>query len=92
VPLGPCFRGTSALDHRFDYLGAGWSPLHVRLRHLDWQPLPAVGADASLRTDGLAVLVTGPSAGGPATLTVRSAESVKPHVVVARFAGDLPRD
>jgi hypothetical protein len=78
-------------DARFDYLGAGWSPLHVRLRHLDWQPLPAAGADASLRTDGLAVLVTGASAGGPATITVRSAESVKPHVVVARFSGDLPR-
>jgi len=78
-------------DARFDYLGAGWSPLHVRLRHLDWQPLPAAGADASLRADGLSVLVTGPSAGGPATLTIRSAESVKPHVVVARFTGDLPR-
>jgi len=78
-------------DARFDYLGAGWSPLHVRLRHLEWEPLPAAGAEASLRTDGLAVLVTGPSAGGPATITVRSSESVKPHVVVARFAGDLPR-
>ena len=70
----------------------GSSPLHVRLRHLDWQGLPAQGTDAALRADGLAVLVTGPSAGGPATLTVRSAESVKPHVVVARFAGDLPRN
>jgi len=37
------------------------------------------------------VRVTGPSAGGPATIAVRSAESVKPHVVVARFTGDLPR-
>jgi hypothetical protein len=78
-------------DSRFDYLGAGWSPLHVRLRHLDWQPLPAAGADASLRTDGLAVLMTGPSAGGSATITVRSAEAVKPHVVVVRFTGDMPR-
>ncbi|MFL5310694.1 MAG: hypothetical protein ACJ79H_09610, partial [Myxococcales bacterium] len=78
-------------DARFDYLGASWSPLHVRLRHLDWQELPAQGAEASLRTDGLAVLVTGPSGGGPAAITVRSGESVKPHVVVARFAGDLPR-
>jgi len=78
-------------DSRFDYLGASWSPLHVRLRHLDWQPLPAAGAQVSLRTDGLAVLMTGPSAGGPAAVTVRSSEAVKPHVVVARFSGDLPR-
>jgi hypothetical protein len=83
-------EGTSP-DARFDYLGASWSPLHVRLRHLDWQALPATGARATLRTDGLAVFVTGPSAGGPATIVARSAESVKPHVVVARFTGDLPR-
>jgi hypothetical protein len=79
-------------DSRFDYLGAGWSPLHVRLRHLDWLPLSAAGAEASLRADGLAVLVSGPSAGGSASVTVRSAAAVKPHVVVARFSGDLPRE
>jgi hypothetical protein len=82
---------TVAPDSRFDYVGAAWSPLHDRLRYLDWQPLPAAGVDATLRTDGIAVLVTGPSGGGPATVTVRSAEAVKPHVVVARFAGELPR-
>ena len=78
-------------DSRFDYLGASWSPLHVRLRHLDWQALPGSGAEVSLRADGLAVLVTGPSPGGPATVTVRRADGTKPHVVVARFTGDLPR-
>jgi hypothetical protein len=82
---------TVAPDTRFDYVGAAWSPLHDRLRYLDWQALPAAGIDTTLRTDGIAVLVTGPSTGGPATVTVRSAETVKPHVVVARFAGELPR-
>jgi len=82
---------TLAPDTRFDYVGPAWSPLHDRLRHLDWQPLSAAGTEASIRTDGIAVLVSGPSAGGPATITVRSTEAVKPHVVVARFAGDLPR-
>ncbi len=37
------------------------------------------------------MLVTGPSAGGPATVTVQSSEEAKPHVVVARFSGSLPR-
>ena len=77
-------------DPRFDYLGAGWSPLHVRLRHLEWQPLPAAGAAGSLRADGIAVFVSGPATGGAASVRVTSRETQKPHVVVARFAGDLP--
>ena len=78
-------------DPRFDYLGSGWAPLHARLRHLDWQGLGAQGATVSLREDGISVLVTGESSGGPAALTVYSSAAVKPHVVVARFSGDLPR-
>ena len=78
-------------DPRFDYLGSGWAPLHARLRHLDWQGLGGQGATVSLRVDGISVLVTGASSGGPAALTVYSSAAVKPYVVVARFSGDLPR-
>jgi hypothetical protein len=76
---------------RFSYLGDAWSPLHDRLRHLDWQGLGPDGAGVSLRSDGIAILMTGGAVGGPAELRLRSAESVPPHVVVARYAGDLPR-
>src|SRR5205085_11721515 len=55
-------------DPRFDYLGAGWSPLHVRLRHAEWHPLPAAGAAGSLRDDGIAGFVSGAAPGGAARL------------------------
>jgi hypothetical protein len=77
-------------DTRFDYLGVAWSPFHVRLRHLEWQPLPSAGAVVSLRTDGMGVFLSGPAIGGIASVAVTSSEAAKPHVVVARFAGDLP--
>jgi hypothetical protein len=76
---------------RFSYLGGAWSPFHERLRHLDWQPLGPDGAVATLRTDGLAILMTGAAFGGPAEMRLRSEESLPPHVVVARYSGDLPR-
>ena len=57
---------------------------------LEWQPLPAAGAAGSLRADGIAVFVSGPAIGGAASVRVTSRETQKPHVVVARFAGDLP--
>jgi hypothetical protein len=80
-----------APSQRFSYLGSGWSPLHERLRHLDWQPLLAAGAPATLRADGIAVLVSGSAAGGPAEVRVRSDGDGAPYVVVARFSGDLPQ-
>jgi hypothetical protein len=58
--------------------------------HLEWQPLPAAGTVASLRTDGIGVFLSGPAIGGAASVAVTSREAAKPHVVVARFAGDLP--
>ena len=70
---------------RFSYLGGAWSPLHDRLRRLDWQALGPDGASATLRTDGLAILMTGAALGGPADVRARSTESVPPHVVVARL-------
>ena len=76
---------------RFSYLGSAWSPFHERLRHLDWQPLLAAGASATLRADGIAVLVSGSAAGGPAEIRVRSDGQGAPYIVVARFAGDLPQ-
>jgi hypothetical protein len=80
-----------AHSQRFSYLGSGWSPFHDRLRHLDWQPLLAAGASATLRADGIAVLVSGSSVGGPAEIRVRSEGEGAPYVVVARFSGDLPQ-
>jgi hypothetical protein len=80
-----------APSQRFSYLGDGWSPLHERLRYLDWQPLSAAGATASLRADGIAILLTGPAAGGPAEVRVRSVSGRAPHIVVVRFSGDLPQ-
>ena len=76
---------------KFSYTGPAWSPLHERLRHLDYQDLRTAGATASLRTDGVGAFVTGAGQGGPAEISVHSAEDVKPHVVVVRFSGPLPR-
>jgi hypothetical protein len=76
---------------RFSYLGGSWSPLHDRLRRLDWQSLGADGTAVALRTDGLAVLLSGAAFGGPGEVRLRSEEGVPPHVVVARFPGNLPR-
>ena len=80
-----------APSQRFSYLGDGWSPLHERLRYLDWQPLVAAGAPATLRADGIAVLVSGAAAGGPAEVRVQSVRERPPYIVVARFSGDLPQ-
>ncbi|MFL5391585.1 MAG: hypothetical protein ACJ79G_01980 [Myxococcales bacterium] len=81
----------AAPSQRFSYLGDGWSPLHERLRYLDWQPLPVAGATATLRADGIAVLLTGPGAGGPAEVRVRSVSGRAPYIVVVRVSGDLPQ-
>jgi len=81
----------AAPSQRFSYLGSGWSPFHERLRHLEWEPLLAAGASATLRADGIAVLVSGPASGGPAEVRVRSESGGAPYVVVARFSGDLPQ-
>jgi hypothetical protein len=62
----------------FSYSGAGWSPLHQRLRPLDTR---APGT-ASLRKDGIAAFVSGAGQGATASVTVRSADA--PWVVVVR--------
>lgn len=74
----------------FSFSGASWSPFHARLRHLDYRSLTA-GSLATLRADGIAAFVTGAGQEGPAQITVRSSADRKPHVVVVRFSGDLPR-
>jgi hypothetical protein len=71
----------------YSYSGGAWSPLHQRLRHLEYR---APGAGVSLRTDGIAAFVSGAGRGGSAQVVVRSGERVSPHVVVVRIAGDLP--
>jgi hypothetical protein len=62
----------------FSYSGAGWSPLHQRLRPLDTR----VPGTAALRKDGIAAFVTGVGQGAKATVTVRSDGA--PWVVVVR--------
>ncbi|MCA1829741.1 MAG: hypothetical protein LC689_22690 [Myxococcales bacterium] len=72
----------------YNFSGDAWSPLHQRLRHLEYRsPGPA-----SLRADGIAAFVSGEGTGAPAQVTVRSAEQLPPHVVVLRVPGDLPAD
>jgi len=72
----------------YNFSGAAWSPLHERLRHLDYRN---PGESATMRADGIAAFVSGPSSGGSAEVIVRSGEEVPPHVVVVRVAGALPR-
>ena len=75
----------------FSFSGTGWSPFHARLRHLDYRELSPGGAAVSLRADGLAAFVSGAGLSGPVRVTVRSGAGVKPHVVVVKFSGALPR-
>jgi hypothetical protein len=60
-----------------------------RLAYVATVPL-AASSMVTLRRDGWTALATGPSAGGPATITVRSASSLKPHVAVVKYSGALP--
>ena len=70
----------------YNFSGPAWSPLHQRLRHLEYR---APGT-ASLRTDGIAAFVSGPGQNGAAQVVVRSGEQRPPVVVVVRVSGDLP--
>jgi len=77
---------SNEVDARYSYSGAGWSPLHDRLRHLDTRsPGPL-----SLRRDGIAAVLSGPGLAGPARITVRSRSETPPYVVVARTSATLP--
>lgn len=70
----------------YSFSGQAWSPLHERLRHLETsQPGPV-----TLRADGIAAVASGAGLGGAARVTVRSGESVPPHVVVVRYAAQVP--
>lgn len=74
----------------FDFTGAAWTPFHSAVTYVNYVPLnPGSGALAAVRRNGWNAFVTGSGGGGNATLTVTSAEAVKPHVVVVRFAGYL---
>ncbi len=53
--------------------------------------LPLVSTSTvSLRRDGWTAFATGAGSGGTATITVQSAASVPPHVVVVKYTGLLP--
>lgn len=62
----------------FNYSGPAWSPLHERLRPLDVR----TPGTATLRKDGIAAFLSGTGQGGPAKVTIKSADS--PWVVVVR--------
>jgi hypothetical protein len=87
---------------RFNYTGSVWTPLHQKIASYDqnnvltrqgylrYAPLGPDQATASLRANGWNAFLTGaPDGAGDVTLTV-TATSVRPHVVVVRFTGDLP--
>jgi hypothetical protein len=63
--------------------------------YVDYTPLPALPSQAAsfpaLRTDGWGLYLTGKGTGATATITVTSAAINKPHVVLTRFTGTLPR-
>ena len=70
----------------YSFSGASWSPLHERLRHLDTRaPGPL-----TLRSDGIAAVLSGVGLGGPAEVVVRSNAEVPPNVVVLRVPATLP--
>ncbi|MDQ3262999.1 MAG: hypothetical protein M3Y59_04970 [Myxococcota bacterium] len=74
----------------FNFTGAAWTPFHSALTYVNYVPLnPGSGVSAAVRRNGWNAFVTGTGGGGNATLTVTSTETVKPHVVVVRFAGYL---
>jgi hypothetical protein len=78
----------------FSYDGtAPWAPWHTQVGYVNYIPLPQPQnpTTTTLRRNGWAAFVTGSGTGGPATLTVTSAATTKPHAVVVRFPGDLPR-
>lgn len=76
----------------FDYTGAAWTPLHTKLRYLNYVSLNAGGATASLRINGWNAFMTGSAAGSAATVTVTvtSTQTLKPHVLVIRYSGFVP--
>ncbi|HLL51904.1 MAG TPA: hypothetical protein VK447_00070 [Myxococcaceae bacterium] len=75
---------------QFDFKGANWTPLHSKVRYLNYEALNPGGKSLTLRKDGWNAFVTGNGVGGTATVTVSSSATVKPTVVVVRFSGALP--
>jgi hypothetical protein len=61
----------------------------ARTARVAYVPLAST-ATVPLRTDGWTALATGAGAGSPATISVQSTASVKPHVVVVKYTGALP--
>jgi hypothetical protein len=60
-----------------------------RTARVAWVPLAGT-ATVPLRRDGWTALATGAGAGGPATISVQSTASLKPHVAVVKYTGMLP--
>ncbi len=77
---------SNEVEAEYSFSGNAWSPLHQRLRHLDTRDPGPV----ALRADGIAAVLSGAGQGGPALVTVRSAASPAPYVVVVRVSASLP--
>jgi hypothetical protein len=61
----------------------------ARVARVAYVPL-ASSSTVRLRRDGWTALGTGPGSAGPATITVQSSSSLKPHVAVVKYTGALP--
>lgn len=74
--------------------GVPWSPLHTTVGYAGYTSLPRPAQPTfvtSLRNDGWGAYVTGLGQGQEATLRLDSTAAVKPHAVVVRFKGSLPK-
>lgn len=89
---------TFAPGTRFNYTGAGWTPLHLklvsgtgRLGYVEYRSFSGGSASASLRALGWNAFVTHSGLGQPVTITVSPTVSgVQPEIAVVRFSGTLP--
>jgi hypothetical protein len=61
----------------------------ARFPYVAWVPLTD-SSTVPLRRDGWTALGTGPGDGGPATITVRTTSTLKPHVAMVKYTGALP--
>ncbi len=74
----------------FDYTGADWTPLHQKFQRFEYPPLPpGAPVPVTLRQNGFDVYVTGVAGPGGGTVTVTSAEAVRPYVSAIPFQGEF---
>ena len=91
----PAGTNWSPLHDRLLWVDTSGGTAVRRSAFVDYTPLPALPSQAAsfpgLRTDGWGLYLTGKGTGATATVTVSTPAPLKPHVVLVRFAGTLPR-